>query len=132
SKKSGFHESGKDDQLTTSITKKMLPYDRHASRLKGIDENGGVDARIVQADVPVQMRSRGPAGGADFAYYLPSLKLLASLDLELGQVAIHGDETLSVINEDGLAIEKIVSHDGHHPVGGRLDRRTRGNSEVQS
>src|SRR5690606_1314809 len=90
--------------------------------LEGVDENRRVDACVVQADVPVQMRPGGTPGGAHFADHLATTDLLALLHIELGQMAVHGDQALPMIYEYRLAIEEIVGHDGHDAIGGRLDR----------
>ena len=44
---------------------------RRQSGLEGADEDRGIDPRIVQADVPVQVRPRGAARGAHLAHHPP-------------------------------------------------------------
>src|SRR5690606_36408660 len=85
-----------------------------------------------QADVPVQMRPGGTPGGAHFADHLATTDLLALLHIELGQMAVHGDQALPMIYEYRLAIEEIVGHDGHDAIGGRLDRCAGRHGEVQA
>jgi hypothetical protein len=79
----------------------------------------GIDARVVPADAEEKMRSRGAAGGSDAAERMALLDLLAGLDLDIGKVEIHANETVAVIDEHGVALEEQIFGDDHRPVGHR-------------
>ena len=64
----------------------------------------------------MQVRSGGAAGGANLADGRASLDLFADLDLNGGQMAVHGEQTGAVVQPDGVAIEEIVAGVNHHTV----------------
>src|SRR5690606_19036946 len=58
---------------------------------EGIDENGWIHPHIIQTDIPVPMRTGGPARGAPFAQHLAASQRVAKLDVDGRQVAEHAD-----------------------------------------
>src|SRR3546814_2723234 len=68
----------------------------------GADEDGRVDAGIVQAHVPVQMGAGGTPGRADLAEHLASHKLVADLHANFGEMAEHADQPLAVVDENEI------------------------------
>src|SRR5580658_5645946 len=93
-----------------------------AVRLRGIMDGGDfagffqykfwIDAGIVPADAEEQMRSGGAAGGPDTAENGALLHFLAGLHLDIGEMEIHADEAVPVIDENGVAFEEHIF--GHH------------------
>src|SRR5690606_2246090 len=71
----------------------------------GADENRGVDAHVVQADVPVQVRAGGTPGAAHLAQHLAALQALPHRDIDGREVAEHADQPPAVIDEHRLAVE---------------------------
>ncbi len=71
-----------------------------------------IDACIVPANAEEQMRSGGAAGGSDAAENGALLDFLAGLDLDIGEMEIHADEAVAVIDENGVAFEEHIF--GHH------------------
>ena len=53
------------------------------------------------------------------------------LHVDRRHVAEHADHALAVVQEHGLAIEEIISHQRHHASGRRLDRRAGRHGEIQ-
>src|SRR5690606_3427291 len=102
------------------------------SRLISINKNSGIYPCIVQADIPMQMRARRPACGTNFCNHLATGNLLALANLKCGQMAIHGDQALSMIDKYGLAIEKIIGDDGYHAISGRFYRCTGGYCKIKA
>jgi hypothetical protein len=79
----------------------------------------------------MQMGACCPAGrpyvGDDFT----ALYSLADLDLKSRQVAIHGDESLPMIDKNSFSIkEKIIDY-RHHSIGRRFNRRPRRHGKIQ-
>src|SRR5690606_24710554 len=98
----------------------------------GADEDRRIDAHVVEADVPVQVRAGGAAGGAHLAEHLAARQALADADIHLGQVAEHADQSLAVVDEHRAAVEEVVA-DQDHLAGGRRAHRCTGRSgEVQA
>src|SRR5690606_18328467 len=82
---------------------------RCGSGFERTDENRRVDARIVEADVPVQVRPGGATGGADLAEGFATTELLADLHVDLREVTEHADQPLAMVDEHRLAIEEVVA-----------------------
>jgi len=57
----------------------------------------------------MQMRSGDATGRANRTEKIAGLDLLALSDPNFAQVTIHRDKPLSVIEKDGIAIEKVVT-----------------------
>src|SRR5690606_4909062 len=91
-----------------------------------------VHAVAVQADVPVQVRPRGSARSPYLTQYHSTLHFLTFLHHYSVKVAVHGDEALSMVNEDSTAVEKIVANDGDYTICRHFDRRSTGYSEIQT
>src|SRR3990167_9658562 len=101
-------------------------------RLKRADKNRRVDARVVQADVPVHVRAGGAAGGADPAEYGAACQLLAEAHVGFRQVTEHADKALAVVDEHRIAVKEVVT-DQRYLAGGRcLDRCASGHGKVQA
>lgn len=100
--------------------------------LAGRQKKGGIDAGVVEAHAPVQVRAGGapchPHRADDRAARYP----LAGLDGDTAQVAIHGDESLAMVDEYGVAIEEIIAGGDHRSVRRRAHRRTAGGGDVQA
>src|SRR5690606_23197638 len=101
------------------------------SRRKLADEYRGIHPGIVEADVPMQVRPGGAPGGADRPDRRAARHFLANRDVYARQVAEHADETLTVIQENGLAIEKIIAHEDDLARGRRAHRRACRRGEIQ-
>jgi len=78
------------------------------------------------------MRAGDPPGCAHFAQLVAGLDHRARLHIDLVQVAVQRHETLSVVNENRLAIEKIIAGVDHHTRRRRNDRRARGGGDVHA
>src|SRR5882757_9866062 len=72
--------------------------DTGAQKLLRIDRVA-VDSRFI-----MQMRTGGAAGGADRADHLADLDEVADLDVDLGQMAVAGRQSVAVIDLDHAAI----------------------------
>ena len=57
---------------------------------------------------------------------------LADLNIDAVEVTNHGDESVTVINKDGFAIEKIVIDAQHRTGCAGSDRRSSRNREIKS
>src|SRR2546430_11145071 len=57
----------------------------------------GIDARVVEADRPVQVRSGHPAGSADRADFVAARDAGALRDIDAAQMVVHGDQSLAEI-----------------------------------
>src|SRR3546814_17052979 len=68
------------------------------------------------------MGAGGTPGRADLAEHLASHKLVADLHANFGEMAEHADQPLAVVDENGLAVEEVVT--GEYDLAGRrcLDR----------
>jgi len=77
------------------------------------DKYCGIDARIIQADIPMQVRAGDSARCADLAKDLTARELLPGLNIDRREMAKHADHALTVIDKDGLAIEKVIAHQNH-------------------
>ena len=92
---------------------------RRQSGLEGADEDRGIDPRIVQADVPVQVR---PVA-RPVAPTLPTTRRAAPrphLHVDRRHVAEHADHALAVVQEHGLAVEEIIPTSVTTPAAGAL------------
>ena len=68
-----------------------------------------VDARIIQADAPVQVRAGDATGHADLAKAVAGVDGLSGFNPDLAHVAVHGDQSLAVIEQYGVAVEKEIT-----------------------
>ena len=57
----------------------------------------------------VQMRAGDTAGHADFTEDLATIECLPGCDINLAHMAVHGDQSLAVVKQYGIAIEKEVA-----------------------
>src|SRR3546814_1859158 len=66
------------------------------------------------------------------AEHLASHKLVADLHANFGEMAEHADQPLAVVDENGLAVEEVVT--GEYDLAGRrcLDRRAALGGEIQA
>jgi hypothetical protein len=67
---------------------------------------------IVPTNTEEQMRPGGAARRADVAQEMALLDLVAHCDLYVGQMKVHADETVAVIDEHGVSLEEHLF--GHH------------------
>src|SRR5699024_4359160 len=103
-----------------------------------VEPGGGVDCFGVGAagaDLEVQVRTGGIAGGADVSDVLPSMYLVAVLDVDavLPHVRVRGGDCLAVdgvLDDDQPAVAAGILRDSHGSVGGGKDRCSVGCSEV--
>src|SRR5581483_7090205 len=72
------------------------------------EEQRGVDARVVEAHRPVQVRGRDAAGASDRADDLAALDALALRHADVVEVVVHGDQALAVVEDDGAAVEVVA------------------------
>ena len=75
-----------------------------------------IDPGAVPANAEEQMRSRGAARGSDAAQTMALLDFLTGRDIDIGKVEIHANETVAMIDEDGVTLIKHVVRDHHSPV----------------
>ena len=61
---------------------------------------------IVPTNTEEQMRPGGAARRADAAQEMALLDLVAHCDLYVGQMKVHADETVAVIDEHGVSLEE--------------------------
>ncbi len=80
----------------------------------------------------MQVRPGDTAGGADGADDLAEVNRLPLHDGDLAQMAIHRHETLSVIENHGVAVEKIVAGRRDDAAAWRPNRRSFGSSDVHA
>ena len=80
----------------------------------------------------MQMGRGDPAGLADGADNLSDGDVLARLDRYLPQMAIHGEQTLAMVDKDCIAVKEIFP--GHHDLTGpgRFDRRSFGRCDIET
>ncbi len=71
----------------------------------------------------MEVGASDPARLADTAYLVAKLDLRAGGDVDRVHVAIQTDEAVAVIEDDGVAIEKIVAGASDNPRGGCVNRR---------
>lgn len=76
---------------------------------KSANKNRRIDPGVVQADIPVQVRTRGAAGGADFAERAATRQLIADFYPDQREVAEHADQALAVIDKHGFTIEEVIA-----------------------
>src|SRR5438309_7314803 len=116
----------------------------------GAEEFLRIDGVAVDAGLVVQMRAGRAAGGADLADHLAGPHALADGDVDRREMAVAGDETVTVVDLDHLAIAALptrdrdlaVSSDAHRVAdrrlqieagmhGGRLDERVHAHAEAR-
>src|SRR5258708_4570371 len=73
----------------------------------------GIDARVVEADRPVQVRAGHPAGSADLADSVAARDTGALRDIDAAQMVVHGDQSLAVVEEHGEPVEEIIADLDH-------------------
>jgi len=78
------------------------------------------------------MRAGDPPGCTHFAQLVAGLDHRARLHIDLVQVAVQRHETLSVVNENRFAIEKIIAGVDHHARCRRKDGCARGRGDVHA
>jgi len=64
----------------------------------------------VQYHTPVQVRAGGAAGHAGETQLLALADRIAGVHIELVKMAVHGEETVTVVDKNGFAVEEIVIH----------------------
>ena len=70
----------------------------------------------------MQVRSGDTTGRADLANHLAGQDSLAFLNAYFTQVTVHRHVALTVIKNDGVAIEKVITGSGNDTREGRRDR----------
>ena len=74
-----------------------------------IEEQVRIDAGVVQANTPVKVRAGNSAGLTHVPKILPLIDALAYLYANAAHVAVHGDQSLAVINQHSIAIEEVIT-----------------------
>lgn len=74
-----------------------------------IQEQVRIDAGVVQADAPVKVRSSNSPGLTHIPKILPLIDSLAYLNANAAHMAVHGDQSLAVINQHSIAIEEVIT-----------------------
>ena len=78
------------------------------------------------------MRAGNPSSLADQAYDLTLLDGRVELDFDFTEVAIHRNEPLTMINQHGVAVEKIITGGANDASGGGLDGRALWCCDIQA
>ena len=78
------------------------------------------------------MRPRHAARGADSTQGLASPHHLTFFNRNLTHVAVHGHITLTMIDDDRVAVKKIIARCGHDTVPRRFDRGATGSGDIHS
>ena len=86
-----------------------------------LEEQGGIHRCAIQVSPEMQMRPGDTARCANSAQDVSRCYRLAFFDFYFAHVAIHRDKTLSVIDENRIAVEKIVARRGDCTGAGRDD-----------
>ena len=86
-----------------------------------VEKQHGINACVVQADAPVQMWTGNATGFSYCADYLADDNLLARFNINSGHVAIHGDQSLTMIDKNRIAIKKVIAGVADVPTGGGPD-----------
>ena len=89
-----------------------------------------IDAAVVEADGPVQMRAGNSSGHAYLADFLPSFNARPALDEDAAQVVEHADEPLTVIDKHGFAVKEIFSGFHNDSRQGGRHGRARGRRDI--
>jgi len=92
----------------------------------------GIDARVVEADRPVQMRAGHPPGLADRADSLAARDTGALRNIDAAQMVVHSDQALAVVQDHGQPVEEIVADLDHGARRGRDDRRSFRSRDIQA
>ena len=69
-------------------------------------------------DFVMQVRSGRGTGVARVAQQLAALDVIADRDIDAVHVAIHGYQTLTMVQEYGLPVEEVVPHFHDGPIRG--------------
>src|ERR1035437_3580251 len=78
----------------------------------------------MPTDAEEQVRASGATRRSDPAERVALFDLLPGLDLDLGEVEVHADEAVAVVDEHSVAFEEHILGDHYRPVGDGQDRRT--------
>src|ERR1035441_3017671 len=82
----------------------------------------GVDAGVMPADAEPQVWSRGAACRSFPAECLAPLDLLTYLNLDLGEVEIHADKAVAVVDKHCVALEEQFLGQNYCPARHCQDR----------
>lgn len=102
------------------------------SGLKRTNENCRVNPCIVQADVPVHVRTGCPASRTDFADHAATRHLITDLHVDFRHVAEHADEALPMVDKHGVAIEEVIAGQDDFARCRGFDRYASRYGEIQS
>jgi hypothetical protein len=97
-----------------------------------LDEQFGIDHGAIEHHAPVQVRAGGATGHSRTSEPLPLGDRLAGRDLDRFEVAVHADQPVAVIDEDGFAVEEVIIDGEDDPVGVGLDRSAARRGDVES
>ena len=81
-----------------------------------LQKQGRIDTGIVQAEAPVKVGACDPSCHANRRNGITALYHLPGLNMNIIQVAKHGNKPLSMINKDGLAIKEIITNSDDFPL----------------
>src|ERR1044071_4857827 len=74
-----------------------------------LQEQGRVDHGAIQRDAPMQVRAGDTAGGADFTEQSAGLDAIPELHGQLAEMAVHGDQAMTVIHIQRVAVEEEIT-----------------------
>ena len=77
----------------------------------------------VKYHAPVQMRAGGASCHSGKPQQLGFADGFAGLHIDLIQVAVHGDQSVAMVDKNRFAVEEIIPDRQHRALCSRLDRR---------
>jgi len=86
----------------------------------------------VQHHTPVEVRPGDPAGGAHRTQWFASGQGVTWFDLDGAQVAIHAEQSATMVKPDCVAVEEIIAGIDHNARSRRLDRRAGADRNVEA
>src|SRR5579871_1993049 len=86
----------------------------------------------VQRHTEMQVRSGHSPGRADLAEHLAGPHVRAALYTDRAQMAVHGDESSTVIEDHRVAVEEEISGVEHTAIGGGVHRRSGGRCDIHA
>ena len=118
--------------IVNDFAKVAMVSELRRERALEAHEREWVDARALQSDRPVQMRTGGSAGRADEPYDVTARDRIVALDDGAFEMCQQRIEALTVVDDHGVAREVQRLGESHASAGRRVHGGARRAREIDS
>lgn len=95
----------------------------HVCNVSFCQKQGRIDSSVIEINTPVQVRSGYSPGLADSADLIAGTDNGTGLDIDRVHVAVEADQAMTMVHDDGVAVEEIITSGENNTRCWRVDGR---------